>query len=170
MAGLNDCNFIGYVGQDPETRYVGEGVAKVNFSLGVTRKWKDAGGNPKEATTWVAIEAWRGLAEFVSKYVHKGHLLFVKGEFRLDDYESKSGEKKRFAKFIASDIQFLERKGDSAEPHHREKAKPSEQPSTQFNDEKPSGGRPAAKPADDYEDEELGPPLDYEDENFLSPN
>ena len=64
---LNLCQFIGRAGRDPETRYMANGDAVTNFSLGVGWKGKD-----KEGVEWVRCTAFGKLAEIVGKYVTKG--------------------------------------------------------------------------------------------------
>jgi len=41
MSDLNQCNFIGRVGKDPEIKYTQDGTAVANFSIAVSESWKD---------------------------------------------------------------------------------------------------------------------------------
>ena len=45
---LNQCNFIGRCGKDPEIRYATSGTAVANLSIAVGYKYKD-----DESTEWV---------------------------------------------------------------------------------------------------------------------
>ena len=40
MSDLNQCNFIGRLGKDPETRYMPNGNAVTNFSIAVGEQQK----------------------------------------------------------------------------------------------------------------------------------
>lgn len=83
---INKCIFIGNVGGDPEVKQVGD--AKVaNFNIGVTKTWKDKGGEKQTKTEWVRLVAWRGLAEVAEKYVRKGQQVYVEGEMETRSYE-----------------------------------------------------------------------------------
>ena len=55
---LNQCNFIGRLGRDPEIRYTQTGTPVVNFSIACSEK---RGG--QEYTEWVNVVAWDKLAE-----------------------------------------------------------------------------------------------------------
>jgi single-strand DNA-binding protein len=108
MTGYSYTVIIGNVGRDPELRYTQSGVAVCDFSVAVTRKWaaKD-GGEQREETTWFRVSAWRGLAETVNEYVHKGMQVMVAGRVSADAYIGKDGEAKASLDITAQDIQFL---------------------------------------------------------------
>jgi len=85
---------VGRVGKDPETRYTAGGAAVANFSVAVSRKWADRGGEKHEETTWYAVVAWQKLAEIVQQYVHKGDLVLISGEMQRREWEAKDGSKR----------------------------------------------------------------------------
>ena len=74
MAGLNKVQLIGYLAADPEERFTPSGTKVTKFRLGATRRWKNSEGEKQEATQWVNIEAWGGLAEVISQYLKKGSI------------------------------------------------------------------------------------------------
>jgi single-strand DNA-binding protein len=108
MPALNRVQLMGYLGKDPESRYTPTGKKVTTFSLAVTQRWK-TGGETKEYTEWVNIEAWGGLGEICEKYLHKGSLVFIEGRLKTDKYEEK-GETKYFTKVVALQMQMLDRK------------------------------------------------------------
>lgn len=109
MPALNRVQLIGYLGKDPETRFTPTGKKVTHFSLAVTQRWK-AGGEAKEYTEWVNIEAWGRLGEIAQEYMHKGSLVYLDGRLKTDKYEDK-GETKYFTKVVALTLQMLDRKG-----------------------------------------------------------
>ena len=109
MPALNRVQLIGYLGKDPETRFTPNGRKVTHFSLAVTQRWK-AGGETKEYTEWVNVEAWERLGEIAQEYTHKGSLVYLEGRLKTDKYEDK-GEAKYFTKVVAVSLQLLERKG-----------------------------------------------------------
>ena len=109
MPALNRVQLIGYLGKDPETRFTPTGKKVTQFSLAVTQRWK-AGGEAKEYTEWVNIEAWGRLGEIAQEYTHKGSLVYLDGRLKTDKYEDKGGETKYFTKVVALNIQLLDRK------------------------------------------------------------
>ena len=108
MPALNKVQLIGYLGKDPESRFTPSGKKVVHFSLGVTQHWK-SGGESKESTEWVNVEAWERLGEVCQQYLKKGSLVYLEGRLKTDKYEDK-GETKYFSKVVALGMQFLDRK------------------------------------------------------------
>jgi single-strand DNA-binding protein len=108
MPALNRVQLIGYLGKDPESRFTPTGKKVAHFSLAVTQRWK-TGGETKEYTEWVTVEAWGGLGEICQKYLHKGSLVYLEGRLKTDKYEEK-GETKYFTKIVALTLQMLDRK------------------------------------------------------------
>lgn len=98
---LNQCNFIGRLGRDPETRYQASGDAITSFSLAVGWKTKD-----KEGTEWVRIVAFGKLAEICGEYLRKGKQVYVSGRMRTREYD-KDGEKRYSTEIIADQMQML---------------------------------------------------------------
>ena len=110
MPALNRVQLIGRLGKDPETLSTPTGKKVVNFSLAVSRRWKSAEGENKEATEWVNVEAWGRVGEICQQYLHKGSLVYVEGRLQTDKYEDKGGETKYYTKVVALSMQMLDRK------------------------------------------------------------
>jgi len=109
MPALNRVQLIGYLGKDPETRFTPSGKKVAHFSLAVTQRWK-SGGESKEATEWMNVEAWNKLGELAQQYLKKGSLVYLEGRLKTDKYEDKGGETKYFTKVVALTLQFLDKK------------------------------------------------------------
>lgn len=100
---LNQVQIIGYLGKDPESRYLPSGDAVCNFSIATTEKWKDkATGEAKEMTEWHRISTFGKLAEICGQYLKKGSLAFVQGKIQTRKYTDKDGVEK-FATDIKAD-------------------------------------------------------------------
>lgn len=113
MAGYQYTIIIGNVGRDPELRYTQSGVAVCDFSVAVNRTWTDRqSGQRREETTWFRVSAWRGLAETVSQYVHKGMQIMVAGRVDASAFIGQDGEPRASLELTAQDIQFLGRPGE----------------------------------------------------------
>ena len=109
MPALNRVQLIGYLGKDPETRSTTTGKKVANFSVAVTQRWK-TGGETKEYTEWITVDAWGRLGEICQQYLHKGSLVFIEGRLKTDKYEDKAGETKYYTKVVALSMQMLDRK------------------------------------------------------------
>jgi single-strand DNA-binding protein len=128
---LNQCNFIGRLGADPETRYTQSGEAVCNFRIAVGWKSKE-----KEGAEWVSCTAFGKLAEICSTYLVKGSQVFVQGRFKTDEYE-KDGIKRYSTKIMLDQMQMLGGKpeGQRSDPDRGADSLPaSNKPKPSFDD------------------------------------
>ena len=89
---LNQCQFIGHLGADPEIRSMQSGDKVANLRLAVSERWKDkATGERKEKTEWVSLTIWGPLAGIVEQYLHKGSKIFVQGKLQTRKWSDQSG-------------------------------------------------------------------------------
>ncbi len=114
MPALNRVQLIGRLGKDPESKYTPTGKKVAHFSLAVSQRWK-TGGENKEYTEWVNIEAWGRLGEVCQEYLKKGSLVYLEGRLKTEKYDDKGGETKYYTKVVALSLQFLDKK-DKDEP------------------------------------------------------
>ena len=103
---LNQCNFIGRLGKDPEKRAMPNGDSVVNFSIACQDDYKDKQGNKVEQTEWVRVTAFRGLADVIAQYCRKGSRVFVSGKMKTRKYE-KDGQTHYATEIMAFDMQLL---------------------------------------------------------------
>ena len=106
---LNQCNFIGRLGADPETRYMTNGDPACSFRIAVGWKTKE-----KEGAEWVSITAFGKLSEICAQYLTKGSQVFVSGRMKTEEYE-KDGIKRYSTKIVADRMQMLGGKSDRSE-------------------------------------------------------
>lgn len=99
---LNQCQFIGRLGKEPEMKYLQSGDAVCNFTLAVGWKSKD-----KEGVEWINVTAFGKLGEVCGQYLKKGSQVYVQGRFKTDKYTDKNGVEKYSTKIQADKIQFL---------------------------------------------------------------
>jgi single-strand DNA-binding protein len=117
MSNLNQCNFIGRLGNEPETRFTQSGKAVTNISIAISEKYKDKNtGQQVEKTEWVKIAAFDKLAEIMQEYLKKGNLVYINGKMRTNKYLDKDGKTCYSTEIIANQMQMLEGKGESSKP------------------------------------------------------
>lgn len=104
---LNNCNFIGRLGKDPETRYMPSGDCIASFSLAVGSTFKNKNGEQVDSTEWVNITAFGKLGEVCGKYLSKGSQVFISGRMKTEKYTDKQGAEKYSTKIIAEKMQML---------------------------------------------------------------
>lgn len=122
---LNQCNFIGRLGADPDSRYLSNGDAVCNFSIAVGWKGKD-----KEGAEWVACTAYGKLAEICGEYLRKGSQVFVSGRFITRKWQDKDGNDRYRSEINLDRMQMLGSKAGSdtdrpAAPIREPAAKPA---------------------------------------------
>jgi single-strand DNA-binding protein len=119
MSSLNNCQFIGRLGKDPEVKAVG-GSTVANFSIACDEKWKDKNGVAQQRCEWVRIAAWGKLAELCGEYLRKGRQVYVSGRMSTREYE-KDGQKRYSTEIVADKVVFLGSKGDGGQQHDSER-------------------------------------------------
>ena len=100
---------IGNVGQDPEVRYVDQGVAVARLRLATTERGYTLqnGTQVPDHTDWHNVILWRRLAEIVEKYVHKGDKLYIEGRIRYTTYDDKQGQRRYATEIWADNMELL---------------------------------------------------------------
>jgi single-strand DNA-binding protein len=131
-------SLIGFVGQDPEMRYLEDGTPVTNLSVATRQAvskerveacptgWKESlNGKNWELTTWFRITCWRRLAETVNQYVQKGSQLYVEGELKGEAIEGaqnprvwlgNDGDHRASYELTARMVKFLGRRDNGGTP------------------------------------------------------
>jgi single-strand DNA-binding protein len=99
---------IGYLGNDPETRFLPSGQHVVSFSIATDESFTDKEGQRQERTEWHAVVTFARLGEICAEHLKKGRQVFVEGRLRTREYETKNGDgKRKRTEIVASRVQFL---------------------------------------------------------------
>lgn len=110
---LNHIVIMGRLTRDPELRYTQSQIPVASFTLAVDRDLSGRDGGERQ-TDFVDCVAWRGSAEFVSRYFSKGSMAVVSGRLQIRDWTDREGGKRRSAEVVADNIYFGEsRRRDS---------------------------------------------------------
>jgi single-strand DNA-binding protein len=104
---MNNCTFIGNLGQDPEIKYLESGDAVCSFSIGVR-------GKKKGETIWVKVSTWGKNAENCSTYLAKGKKVAVVGSASVRAYRNKDGEPAASLELNANQVEFLSEKSEES--------------------------------------------------------
>jgi single-strand DNA-binding protein len=113
---------LGFLGRDPELRYLGDGAPVCNMSVAISEKWTTDSGEQKERTIWWKVTARRRLAETCNQYLSKGSQVFVEGRMRADEktggpriYTRNDGTPGSSFEITAMLVKFLGGRGDRRE-------------------------------------------------------
>ncbi len=105
---MNIVMLIGNLGQDPEVKYTGTGVAVANLSLATSKKWKDKEGNPQEETQWHRLVLWERKAEIAQQYLKKGSKIAIRGEIKYRSWDDpETGTKKFYTDIHVLELEML---------------------------------------------------------------
>jgi len=85
-------------------RYTTSGLAVTNFTLAVDRRTNKQG---DKETDFIDIITWQKLAEICANHLTKGRQVAVRGRLEIQPYETKDGQKRKAARVIADEVQFL---------------------------------------------------------------
>lgn len=106
---------VGRLTKDPDIRMAGE--TKVSgFTLAVNRPFKTEEG--EQQADFIQCQAWKNQAEFMEKYVHKGHLVAVQGSIRTRNYD-KDGTTVYVTEVNVEQIHSLEKREAQSEDQIR---------------------------------------------------
>ena len=136
---INKVILVGNVGLDPEVRTTESGVKVARLRLATSERYTDKqSGERKELTEWHTITLWRGLADIVDRYVHKGSQLYIEGRLRTREWTDANNVKRYTTEILADNMQLLGSRGDG------QGAAPAAAPSAPAQ---PAYQQPAAQPA-----------------------
>lgn len=110
MGALNKVTLIGYLGADPESRFMPDGTQVASLSVATTEAWKDKEGEKQERTEWHRLVFYAGLAEVVCKYLTKGAQVYVEGKLRTRKWEDKQGVERYSTEVIGKELIMLGKK------------------------------------------------------------
>lgn len=109
---LNRITIMGRLTRDPELRHTQNDVSVASFSLAVERDYTDqsTGNRPVD---FIDCVAWRGTADFISKYFSKGSMAVVSGRLQIRDWTDNNGNKRRASEVLVDNVYFGASKKES---------------------------------------------------------
>lgn len=121
---INKFQIIGNVGNDPKLHFFeGKDQLSIQFSVAVTKTWKNAQGEKQELTTWIRCTRYTKTQD-LAKYIKKGDRIYVEGEAFASAY-IKDGKAEPVLEMRVNKIDFLERKSSTATPPAPDDVPPS---------------------------------------------
>lgn len=133
MSAVNTIMIMGNLTKDPELKTVGEGDRAFNvvrFSVAVNRQTK----KDHPEADFFHVEAFRGKADAIAKYFHKGSRILVRGEMHFDNYQDADGNNRQASKIILEDFGFADTKSGSSDSTKTETKTASHAPNVSADD------------------------------------
>lgn len=110
---LNKVIMMGRLCADPEFRQTQSNIPVCRFRIAINRpKQKDG----SQEADFINCTAWRGTAEFVSRYFSKGNMILIEGQLRNNDYTDNNGVKHYSMEVQCENVSFCESKNAGAAP------------------------------------------------------
>ena len=159
--GINKVILVGNLGNDPEVRYTGSGTAIATLSVATSESWTDKqSGERQERTEWHRVKMFGKLAEIAGEYLKKGRQVYIEGSLRTNKYTDKDGIERYSTDIVANEMQMLGGPGGGGGEGggggwSRDRGERSGGGAPRGGGAAPSSSRPAQKPADTFEDDDI---------------
>lgn len=109
---INSIVIMGRLTAAPELKQTPSGLSVTSFTVAVDRSFAKAG--EERQTDFIPVVAWRGTADFVSKWFNKGSMIAVKGSLQSRNYEDKNGNKRTAFEIVADEVSFCGGKNETS--------------------------------------------------------
>ena len=94
----------GNIGREPEIKYFESGKCKVELTVAIKQRDKDA------PAFWVQVDMWNKQAEFAQNYLHKGDTIFAQGTVTEESFTRRNGETGHKVVLIYAQVEILKTK------------------------------------------------------------
>jgi single-strand DNA-binding protein len=134
---LNKCTLIGNLGNNPETKDLGNGRQVCTFSVATSESWKDKQtGEKKTATEWHKVNFFSPVAEICAKYLKKGSKVYVEGSIHTRKWQDNNGQDRYSTEIKGRDMKMLGDKTQQSEQVQEYKPQAQQQavPQSNFDD------------------------------------
>ena len=101
---MNSTVVTGNIVRDPELRSTASGNAVASFSVADNRRWADATGERREATSYLDVVAWGDLGRHVAESLRQGDRVTVTGRLEQRSWETAEGERRSKLELNATDV------------------------------------------------------------------
>lgn len=111
---VNRVVLVGRITKDPEIRYLQNGSSSVSFSLAVDRSF--VGQNGERQADFINCVAWRGQADFISRYIKKGYMMSVEGRIQTRQYQDQQGQTRYVTEVVCEQVSNLQPRDPNQAP------------------------------------------------------
>lgn len=113
---LNHIVIMGRLVRDPELRYTHSSVPVTSFTVAVDRDYQNENG--ERQADFIDCVAWRGTAEFISKYFRNGSMIVVSGRLQAHKWEDRDGNKRTGWAIKVDNVYFADSKKSESNSSH----------------------------------------------------
>ncbi len=114
---MNSICLMGRLTGDPELKTTQNGISVTSFSVAVDRAFRSK--DQERQTDFINCVAWRGTAEFITRYFRKGNRIALQGSLQSRSYTANDGSKRTVYEVVVDNAFFCESKGaQSSAPNY----------------------------------------------------
>lgn len=106
---MNTIILKGRLTKDPELKATQSGISICRFCIAVNRRFN------KDEADFINCVAWRGTAEFISKYFKKGQEICLSGALTVNRWESEDGKSEWSSEVTVDNAEFCGSKSEKSE-------------------------------------------------------
>ncbi|CAM3969930.1 single-stranded DNA-binding protein [Xenorhabdus thuongxuanensis] len=158
--GVNKVILLGYLGQDPEIRYLPTGGTVATLSMATSESWRDKQtGEMREKTEWHRVVIFGKLAEIAAEYLQKGAQVYIEGQLQTRKWQDQQGQDRYSTEVVVNvngTMQMLGSRGEAKQAAVQQVGhKPAPKPPSSKSANKERKVTPAVQPAVLPEEEEV---------------
>ena len=160
---INVFTASGNLGRDCEVRVTPNGKSIATFPLPVKQGYGE-----HEKISWVQCKMFGGMAEKLPNYLTKGTKVVVTGEFLLEEWEGKDGNKRSTATVLVNSLEFVSQSNATQGQQPRQQSVSRQAGGHQSNGGQITPAQPQRQPAPaGYQgpqaQQQMQPPADFDD-------
>ena len=109
---MNSICLMGRLTGDPELKTTQNGISVTSFRVAVDRAYRSK--DQERQADFIPCTAWRGTAEFISRYFRKGQRIALQGSLQTRMYTAQDGSQRTAFDVVVDNAFFCESKGGNA--------------------------------------------------------
>lgn len=107
---INSVVLVGRLTKDIELRKTQSGLSVASFTVACDRRLsQEQRNNNEQSADFINCVAWRGSADFLGKYAHKGDTVGVEGKIQTRNYD-RDGQRVYVTEVLANSVNLLHSK------------------------------------------------------------
>ena len=107
---INSVVLVGRLTRDVEVRKTASGLSVASFTIACDRRLsQEQKNNGAQSADFISCVAWRGSADFLSSYAHKGDTVGVEGRIQTRTYD-RDGQRVYVVEVLANSVNLLHSK------------------------------------------------------------
>ena len=104
---INNVVLVGRLTKDIELRKTQSGLSVASFTVACDRRLsQEQRNNNEQSADFISCVAWRGSADFLGNYAHKGDTVGVEGRIQTRSYD-RDGQKVYVTEIVANNVSIL---------------------------------------------------------------